>query len=43
MAYLAVFDVKALSAAAPACKDVSLTCDVAKISGTVLIVAFLFS
>ena len=35
LTYLAVFDVKALSAAAPAFEDVSLTIGVAKVSGTV--------
>ena len=35
MACLAVFEVEAFSAAAPAFEDVSLTCDVAKESGTV--------
>ena len=33
LAYLAVFDIRALSAAAPAFEDVSLTCEVAKLSG----------
>ena len=35
LAYLAVFDVTALSAAAQAFEDVSLTCDVAKVLRTV--------
>ena len=35
MAYLALSEVEALSAAAPAFEDVSLTCVVAKVSGTV--------
>ena len=35
LVYLAIFDVKDLSAAAPAFEDVLLTCDVAKVCGTV--------
>ena len=35
LAYLAVFNVEALSAAAPAFKDISLTCDATKVSGPV--------